>query len=219
MDNKIDQFMNLLTENETKKMLEMDSPYKIQKFLDSIQYPSGERNRSPIEVLREKQAHCLDGGLFAVAALRQIGYKSLIIDMQPEPGTDDDHVLALFREFNCWGAVAKSNYSGLRFREPVYFTVRELVLSYFENFFNIYGQKTLRSYTQPINMEAFDEWNWMIDSNGVDKVEQYLKLADLTELISIEQAKYLSPMDERSIKAGTLGINPEGTYKPKREEQ
>ena len=207
--------MNILTEHELNQMLEMDSPYKIQKFLDSIQYPSGERNRSPIEVLREKQAHCLDGGLFAATALRRIGYQPLIIDMQPEPGTDDDHVLALFREFDCWGAVAKSNYSGLRFREPVYFTIRELALSYFDDFFNVYGKKTLRSYTQPINMEAFDDWNWMTESSGVDKVEQYLKHTDLTKLISKEQAEYLSLVDERSFKAGSLGINPEGTYKPK----
>ncbi len=207
--------MNILTEHELNQMLEMDSPYKIQKFLDTIQYPSGERNRSPIEVLREKQAHCLDGGLFAATALRRIGYQPLIIDMQPEPGTDDDHVLALFREFDCWGAVAKSNYSGLRFREPVYFTIRELALSYFDDFFNVYGKKTLRSYTQPINMEAFDDWNWMTESSGVDKVEQYLKHTDLTKLISKEQAEYLSLVDERSFKAGSLGINPEGTYKPK----
>ncbi len=215
MVQKVEQFLKMLSTDEQKHVHEMDSPFKIQHFLDSTLYPSGDRNRSSIEVLRERQAHCLDGGLFAVTILRLIGYEPLIVDMQPEPGTDDDHVLALFREFDCWGAVAKSNYSGLRFREPVYATIRELVLSYFDDFFNVDGQKTLRFYTQPINMEAFDNWNWMTESEGVDKVEQYLKHADLITLISQEQAEYLSRVDERSFKAGSLGINPEGTYKPR----
>jgi len=215
MVQKVEQFLKMLSTDEQKRVYEMDSPFKIQHFLDSTLYPSGDRNRSSIEVLRERQAHCLDGGLFAVTILRLIGYEPLIVDMQPEPGTDDDHVLALFREFDCWGAVAKSNYSGLRFREPVYASIRELVLSYFDDFFNVDGQKTLRYFTQPIHMEAFDDWNWMTESSGVDKIEQYLKKADLAELISQEQVEYLSPVDERSFRAGNLGINPEGTYKPK----
>ncbi len=214
MSTVIESFEQLLTANELNQMREMNTPFLIQQFLDSIVYPAGERNRSPIEVLRERQAHCLDGGLFAVAALRRIGYAALIVDMQPEPGTDDDHVLALFQEFNCWGAVAKSNFSGLRFREPVYPTIRELVLSYFDDFFNIKGQKTLRSYTAPINMEAFDDVHWMTEASGVDKVEMYLKTVELIPLISTEQAEYLSAVDERSFKAGTLGMNLDGAYKP-----
>ncbi len=214
MSNAIMQFEQMLSPCELSQMQEMNTPFRIQQFLDSIVYPAGERNRSPIEVLRERQAHCLDGGLFAVAALRRIGYPPLIVDMQPEPGTDDDHVLALFKEFDCWGAVAKSNFSGLRFREPVYPTIRELTLSYFDDFFNTKGQKTLRTYTAPINLEAFDDVHWMTESRGVDKIEVYLKHVELISLISEEQAGYLSSVDERSFKAGTLGINPEGAFKP-----
>ncbi len=214
MNNAVMQFEQMLSPCELSQMQEMNTPFLIQQFLDSIVYPAGERNRSPIEVLHERQAHCLDGGLFAVAALRRIGYPPLIVDMQPEPGTDDDHVLALFKEFDCWGAVAKSNFSGLRFREPVYLTIRELVLSYFDDFFNIGGQRTLRTYTAPIDLTAFDDWQWMTEARGVDRIEELLKHADLTTLITEEQAEYLSPVDERSFRAGTLGINPEGTYKP-----
>jgi len=192
----------------------LDAPFRIQEFLDGIAYPDGEENRSPVDVLRLRQAHCLDGGLFAAASLRRIGYPPLILDMQPEPGRDDDHVLTLYREFSCWGAVAKSNYSGLRFREPVYQTIRELVLSYFDDFFNIKGEKTLRFYTEPINLELFDDRNWMTDASGVDQVEAYFKKIDLIPLITSEQAAYLSPVDDRSFRAGTLGINPEGAYKP-----
>lgn len=214
MSDLFEHFEWLLTNSELDQIKAMDTPFKIQQFLDSTLYPAGERNRSPIQVIRERQAHCLDGGLFAVAALRRIGYPPLIVDLQPEPGSDDDHVLALFQEFGCWGAVAKSNYSGLRFREPVYATIRELVLSYFDGFFNIDRQKTLRTYTAPIDLSPFDGLDWMTEPGGVDAIEKYLKHVALLPLISAEQAAYLSPLDERSFKAGTLGINMDGAYKP-----
>lgn len=207
-------FDEKLTADERALIDGMDAPFRIQAFLDEIAYPAGEENRSPVDVLRLRQAHCLDGGLFAAAALRRIGYPPLILDMQPEPGRDDDHVLALYREFGCWGAVAKSNYSGLRYREPVYRTIRELVLSYFDNFFNIKGEKTLRFYTEPVDLEMFDDKNWMTDASGVDGVEAYLKSVDVVRLITPEQANFLSPVDGRSFKAGTLGLNMDGAYKP-----
>jgi hypothetical protein len=214
MPDAITKFKQLLSKNERKQVREMNSPYRIQQFLDCIEYPAGEENRSPIEVLRQRRAHCLDGGLFAAAALRMIGYPALILDMQPDHGQDDDHVLALYTEFGCWGAVAKSNFSGLRFREPIYHTIQELVLSYFEDFFNIKKQKTLRAYTMPIHMEDFDHQNWMTESTGVDAVEVYLKTAELIPLISHAQAEYLSAVDERSFRAGTSGINLDGAFKP-----
>ena len=196
-------------------MCELKTPYQIQQFIDSIKYPSGERNRSMLEVLRERQAHCLDGGMFAAHCLRLIGFPPIILDILPEPGTDDDHVLALFRENECWGAVAKSNYSGLRFREPVYRGLRELVMSYFDDFFNTEGQKTLRAYTKPISLAAFDKYDWLMDARGVDKVEVYLKTLKKIPVISEQQANALNPLDKRSFEAGRLGLNPLGVYKPK----
>ena len=213
MSHVIADFEGLLSPDELEQVREMNTPFKIQKFLDSVIYPSGEENRSPVDVLRQSKAHCLDGGLFAATALRLLGYSPLIVDLQPDPGQDDDHVLALFKEFNCWGAVAKSNFSGLRFREPVYATIRELVLSYFNDFFNMKGQKTLRTCTAVINLEEFDDLHWMTTSSGVDAIEKYLKKATLTPLISEEQANYLSIVDERSFHAGTLGVNLEGVFK------
>jgi hypothetical protein len=214
MANAMKAFEKALSDEERTFLQEMKSPALVQSYLDNVRYPSGERNRSPIEVLRQREAHCLDGGLFAASALRRIGYAPLIVDMQPDPGQDDDHVLALFQEFGCWGAVAKSNFSGLRFREPVYTSVRELVLSYFEVFFNLEKQKTLRFYTAPIDMEQFDHLHWMTESAGVDAMEVYLKTAELIPLFSPEQTRYFSEVDERSFRAGTLGINPEGMFKP-----
>jgi hypothetical protein len=111
--------------------------------------------------------------------------------------------------------VAKSNYSGLRFREPVYRNLRELVMSYFEDFFNVNGVKTLRYYTRPINLKRLDRADWMNTSAGVDWIEVYLKSIKLVPLITAAQAALLSPMDQRSVAAGTLGINAEGTFHPK----
>lgn len=211
----IQQFDQSLTEEERAFMDSLCTPAQVQAFLDATRYPGGNENRSPLEVLRQRQAHCLDGGLFAAAALRRSGFPPLIVDLQPDPGMDDDHILALFKMDQCWGAVAKSNYSGLRYREPIYRSLRELVISYFEDFFNVDGVKTLRFYTRPINLEKFDKQNWMNTPNGVDWVETYLKTIKLTPLITSAQAALLSPMDQRSIEAGRLGINPEGTYHPK----
>lgn len=206
-------FLNLLTKSEKNLMDNLDTPFKIQAFLDRMVYPGGEENRSPIEVLRQREAHCFDGALFAAAALRLLGFEPLILDMLPDPGKDDDHVLALFKISGFWGAIAKSNYSGLRFREPIHRTLRELVLTYFEDSFNIKGEKTLRFYSRPVHLTRFDQMNWMTESSGLDAVEKHLYQIKHISLITLEQAANLSPVDKRSFDAGTLGLNYDGVYK------
>ena len=215
LDAAVLRFNQSLTPQEVDLMDNLRTPAQVQALLDDTCYPSGDENRSPLEVLRQRRAHCLDGGLFAAAALRRIGFPPLIVDLQPDPGMDDDHVLAVYQIDSCWGALAKSNYSGLRFREPVYRTLRELVMSYFEDFFNVHGVKTLRYYTRPINLKKLDRVDWMNSSAGVDWIEVYLKSVKRVPLLTTAQAALLNPMDQRSISAGTLGINPAGTYQPK----
>jgi hypothetical protein len=209
----LDIFLNQLNKTEKKFMESLDKPFKIQAFLDTIEYPGGDENRPAIDVLRHKKAHCLDGGLFAATALRMLGFDPMIIDMQPDPGRDDDHILALFKIFGCWGAIAKSNYSGLRFREPIHRTLRELVLTYFDDSFNIQGEKTLRTYSRPVHLTRFDHLNWMTESKGLDAVEKHLYKVKVIPLITPEQAAYLSRVDKRSFDAGTLGLNYDGVYK------
>jgi hypothetical protein len=208
-------FETQLTPEERKLLDAMCTPADIQAFLDSIPYSAEEVNRSPLQVLRERQAHCLDGGLFAATLLRRQGFPALILDLQPDPGQDDDHVLALFKIDDCWGAVAQSNYTGLRYREAIYRTLRELVLSYFEDFFNGFAQKTLRYYTHPINLKRFDCQEWMWSSAGVDAVEKYLKKANLIPLITPAQAARLIDVEEQSYQAGRIGINEQGVYQAK----
>lgn len=166
-------------------------------------------------LLEDRQAHCLDGGLFAAAALRRLGYPPVIIDMLPVPGRDDDHVLAIFQQNNHWGAIAKSNYVGLRFREAVYRNKRELVMSYFEAFFNNLGEKTLRGYTIPFGLIKLDHLNWETDDRAADEIEQRLKHLRFTKVITPEMEKGLSKVDKRFYDGNTLGIDPEGVYKVK----
>ena len=141
------------------------TPEKIQRFLDDLAYNKehdGETCRSPRRVLRDRTAHCMEGALFGAAALRMLGHPPLLLDL--EAVRDDDHVLAIFRERGHWGALAKSNYSGLRYREPVYRTLRELAMSYFEHYYNLKREKTLRNYSRPVNLRRFDSTS--LDDGG-----------------------------------------------------
>ncbi len=161
MTSQITQFLQQLTQDEIGLYRSLNTPERVQAFLDQTTYSSDHFYRNPIRVLRERIANCLDGALFAAACLRQSGYPPRVIDLVPEPGTDDDHFIAVYKLNGLWGAVAKSNFAGLRYREPIYHTARDLVLSYFEQYFNTAGMKTLRAYTRPFNLAKLDSVGWM----------------------------------------------------------
>jgi len=189
-------------------------PAGIQAFLDSIPYSTDEFYRCPLRVLRERTAHCFDGAVFAAAALRRIGHPPLILDLLSN-GRDDEHLLALFKDHGYWGAVAKSNFAGLRFREPVYRTLRELVMSYFEQYYNLEREKTLRGYTGPLNLKRFDRLNWMTADETMELIAQRTEEIRRVMLIGAEMEKRLSLVDERSYQAGLTGSDPNGLYKIK----
>jgi hypothetical protein len=183
--------------------------------LDEIPYSAEDRNRCPLNVMQDRLAHCLDGALFAAAALRRLGDPPLVVDLFPDPGMDDDHVLAIFRRHGRLGAIAKSNFVGLRYREPVYRSLRELVMSYFNDYFNLNGVKTLRYYTRPLNLSPFDRQEWMVSDAGVDAIERRLLELRRIPLLSPEMASSLVNVDSLSYKAGMLNVNHAGLYKPK----
>jgi hypothetical protein len=212
----IEAFEERLTQEQRKLLGSLDSPIKIQAFLDRTPYSTENADRCPLSVLRDGVAHCLDGALFAAAALRRIGYPPIIIDILPDPGADDDHVLALYKIDGYYGAVAKSNYTGLRFREAVYRTLRELVLSYFEDFFSLYREKTLRSYSQPLPLEPLDHLGWMWSDEGATAIERLLWKQRKFTLVTPQMAARLSPVDDLSEQAGTIGTNPAGVFVPKK---
>jgi hypothetical protein len=184
----------------------LTSPARIQKFLDEeIGYnlePHGDTCYSPRMVLREKVAHCMEGALLAAAALRMLGHPPLVVDL--EAVRDSDHVLAVYRVDGRWGAVAKSDYSGLRSREPVYRTIRELTMSYFDHYFNPAGEKTLRTYSRPVNLARFDPSGWMTTEKEVWEIPNYLCEIPHTRILTKAIERRLAKMDDRLYKAGRL---------------
>ena len=206
-------FDAMLNGSEMEIISGLTSPAAVQAFLNGIAYSTSDFYRCPLRVLRERVAHCFDGAVFAAAALRRIGYPPLILDMLSN-GRDDEHLLAIFKIDGNWGAVAKSNFVGLRYREPVYRTIRELVMSYFEQYYNIEREKTLRGYTGPLNLNRFDPLNWMTADETMELIAQRTEKIRRVMLIDAQMEKRLSPVDERSYQAGLLGSDPRGLYNP-----
>jgi len=145
----------------------------------------------------------MDGALFAAAALRLQGYPALIVDL--EAVQDDDHVIAVFRRRGLWGAVARSNYSGLRYREPLHLTIRSLVLSYFEWYHNLRREKTLRRFSRPIDLSRFDRIRWMTAEDDLWDIPDYLVGVRHERLIDPAMVRELGTLDRRAFEAGLVG--------------
>lgn len=202
------EFQSYLSPSLKTKFLSLKTPFAIQEYLDAMPYIGEERDRSPLNVMLDEQSHCLDGGFLAALALWQIGFHPLLIDIVPDPGMDDDHVLALFQVDGRWGAVAKSNYVNLGFREPVYKNLRELVMTYFEHYVSVNHQKTLRGYTRPFDPTRYAHLNWAWDEAGANQLyHQYFYGRKSIPLISMSMAKRLYPVTDRVYAAETLHTN------------
>lgn len=181
----------------------LKSPVRIQQFIDALQYQYADTAWSPQRVLRERKGHCLEGALLAAAALRLNGHPPLLMDL--EGVRDDDHVVAIYRERGLWGSIAKSNFAGLRFRAPVYRTLRELALSYFEHYYNLRGERTLRSYSTAVNLARLDSRHWMTSEEDVWCVPELLIAARHYPLFPGKAARALPRLDRRSFEAGMHG--------------
>jgi hypothetical protein len=202
------EFQSRLPTDLRKKFLSLDTPFAIQEYLDSMPYIAEERDRSPLDVMLEGQCHCLDGGFLAVLALWQIGFKPLLIDIVPDPGMDDDHVLALYQIDGRWGAVAKSNYVNLGFREPVYKNLRELAMTYFEHYVSVNQEKTLRGYTRPLDASRYTHLNWAWDEEGANQLYyKHFYGRKAIPLITERMAERLSPVTDRVYAAETMYTN------------
>lgn len=191
-----------LTSAELRTLRGLKNPHGIQRFLDSLPYHLADTAWSPRRVLRERTAHCFEGATFAAAALRVLGYPPLVIDLEAEH--DTDHVVAVYRSHGHWGALAKSNYTGCRGREPVYRTLRELALSYFEVYFNLRREKSLRTFSRPVNLQRFDDLDWMTTEKPVWFIAEYLCEISHHNLLRTGMAGRLARMDDRSFRAGCL---------------
>src|SRR2546425_881888 len=160
------------------------------------------QNRLPW-VLHDRTASCLEGGIFGAAALRIIGFPPFIFDLEAEQ--DSDHVVAIFKVRGHWGAVAKSNFTGCRYREPVYRSLRELAMSYFNIYFNLRGERTLRRYSRPVNLARFDHLNWMTTEKPIWFIAEYLCDIPHISLVTPAQVRQLTRVDRRNMSGEMVG--------------
>src|SRR5208337_4213201 len=186
-----------LSAADLRTLRALKTPARIQRFVDALEYQYANTAWSPHRVLRERKGHCLEGALLAAAALRVNGHPPLLMDL--EAVHDDDHVVAVYREGSLWGGIAKSNFAGLRFRAPIYRTLRELALSYFEDYYNLRGERTLRSYSIPVNLKRLDSLHWMTAEEDVWCVPDLLIAARHYPLFPHNVARALPRLDRRSF--------------------
>lgn len=192
-----------LSPQDLRLLRSLKTPARIQQFIDALQYQYADTAWSPQRVLRERKGHCLEGALLAAAALRVNGHPPLVMDL--EATRDDDHVVAIYREHGLWGGIAKSNFAGLRFRAPIYRSLRELALSYFEHYYNLRGERTLRAYSMPVNLTRLDRQHWMTSEDDVWCVPEALIDARHYPLFPHKVARVLPRIDRRSFEAGMHG--------------
>jgi hypothetical protein len=197
------------TPRELRKLRSLKDPHGIQQYLDAMPYHLADTAWSPRRVLAENTSHCLEGAMFGAAALRANGFPPLILDLEAD--RDTDHVVAIYRIDGHWGAVAKSNYTGCRFREPVYRTVRELALSYFNIYFNLRRERTLRRYSRPVNLARFDRLEWMTTPKPIWFIVYYLLDIPHYKLFNGRIAGRLHRVDDRTFRAETLGKEYKGS--------
>lgn len=210
-------FNIMFAEEEIKIYRKLNSPRKIQNFLNALKInfeENGDSCFSPRMVLRNRKAHCTEGAIFAAAVLRFHGFEPLVLDLEAS-SKDFDHVVALFKQNGKLGAISKTNHAVLRYREPIYRSVRELVMSYFHEYFTDNGKKTLRRYSLPVNLKRFDKLKWMTSEEEVWYIPEYLANVKHFDILNKSQISGLREADAIEIKAGKLVVEkaPKGTKK------
>lgn len=201
-----------LTKEEFKTLRKLNTPIKIQDFLDSIPVnfeKNGDTQMSPRRVLRAQKAHCIEGALLAALALWIAGETPLLLDLKAMPH-DDDHVVALYKINGLWGAISKTNHATVRFRDPIYRTVRELALSYFHEYFldkhgptAKAGQKVLHSYSKPFNLKRLGT-DWITAEDDLWDLAYDLDTSPHYRLYPAKNKKYIRKADSMERKAGKL---------------
>lgn len=195
-----------LSAKQSKIYRTLNTPAKIQDYLNTLKFNfeiNGETCASPLGVLQSKKAHCMEGAMLAASILRFHGSRPLVLDLRAKR-PDDDHVLALFRRGKYWGALSKTNHAVLRYREPVYRSLRELAMSYFHEYFDQKGNKNLREYSLPVNLTRFDALAWETTAKDLWQVPRYLDSVKHFPLITKTQAKGLRKAEGIEIKAGEI---------------
>jgi hypothetical protein len=194
-----------LTKFEWKKLKRLSSPAKIQDFLNTLKFnfeKRGETNRSVRETLKRGEAHCFEGALVAAAALWIAGRRPLLLDLV-STRDDLDHVVTLYKEGSRWGAISKTNHAVLRYREPVYRSVRELAMSYFHEYFLYDGTKTLRKFSEPFDLSKLGTF-WINTDEDLSSLAYALDRSPHTRILSSKQLRKLRKADKIEIQAGKI---------------
>ena len=195
-----------LDKKELRILKKLNTPRKIQDFLDKMNKnfeKDGDTDYSPRVVLKKRICHCLEGAVLAALALRVNGYSPLLVDLKANKN-DFDHVIAVFKKNGKWGAISKTNYAVLRYREPVYNSIRELAMSYFHEYFDRKGRKSLRSYSRPLNLKIFDKRGWMTTKEEIDYIPEYIDGIRHYQILNRQQINSLRRADKIEIEAGDL---------------
>ncbi|MES3005196.1 MAG: hypothetical protein V4690_03780 [Patescibacteria group bacterium] len=196
------------TKEEKDFLKKLNSPAKIQDYLNSIPFnfeKNGDTFMSPRRVVRDGTAHCMEGAMFAAAALEFHGYKPLVLDLRSvKKPFDYDHVLAVWKQDGHWGAISKTNHGVLRYREPVYKTIRELVMSFFHEYFLHSGEKTLREYSVPLNLNRFNKIEWRTSEEELWDIPGELDSIKHHSILSKKQIKNLRLADKIEIEIGKI---------------
>lgn len=195
------------TKDEVKLFKKLNTPQKVQDYINSLPFNFGKDTTfsSPRVSIINKKADCLEGALLAAAILEFHGHKPLIMDLRAtQKPFDYDHVVVVFKHFGCYGAISKTNHAVLRYREPAYKTVRELVMSYFHEYFLNDGQKTLREYSEPFNLNRINYLDWRTTEENLWKIHETLDGAKHYPVLSKEQIKNLRRADHVEIEAGKI---------------
>lgn len=190
---------------ELRLLKSLNTPPKIQDFLNTIpmSFATHGEYLSPRRVLHEWKAQCMEGAMLAATALRLSGHKPLVMDLKTARG-DEDHVVAVFQIDGHWGAISKTNHGVLRYREPIYKNIRELALSYFHEYFLQDGRKTLRSYSEPVDLSRFDARGWMTSEEDVHYIPDYIDRVKHSPLLTRAQVARLRKADVIERKMGAL---------------
>lgn len=194
------------TKKEKALLKRLNTPAKVQDFLNSISFnfekDGVDTVKSPIRVLREKNAHCIEGAIFSAYTLSLHGHPPLILHLKTTKH-DLEHVICLFKENGFWGAISKTNHAVLRYREPVYKSVRELVMSYFHEYFLNDGRKTLRSYSKPLNLNIFEK-GWEMSEEDLWGIDEELDVLPHYEILPKKAIKKLRNADLVEREAGKV---------------
>lgn len=195
-----------LGKKELKILKKLNTPQKIQDFLNkmSINFEEeGDSFLSPMSVLEKRICHCTEGAILAALALRVNGYPPLLLDLVANRN-DFDHVVAVFKKDGKWGAISKTNHAVLRYREPIYNSIRELAMSYFHEYFNDKGKKSLRSFSRPINLKRFDKKGWMTTKDDIYYIPEYLSEIKHIPILNEKQIRNLRQAEKIEIEAGKI---------------